>query len=767
MIKFNFKLYLGFLAMVVSVMTAMPVTVQAATFEGLGDLPGGQFVSRGRAVSGDGAVVVGGSSAGSGGAFRWTSSGGMVNLGQLGDAPGVGGGSDALGASSNGSVVAGTTETDGGLRAFRWTSTGGMVSIGDLPGGLSDSRGAGISGDGSVVVGRSVSALSIPDATTRYEAFRWTNSGGMVGLGDLPGGVFDSYANAVSGDGLVVVGQSVSASSSVNNNYEAFRWTSSGGMVGLGDLAGGSFGSSATGASDDGAVVVGFSNVLGGRVPFRWTNSTGMVSLGSLPGGSTNSRAWGVSGDGNIIVGEFVASGDAQPFIWDATNGARDLQAVLMNDYGLGATLTGWDLERARAISSDGLTIVGEGFNPSGDLEAFRVGLGPVSPSNNPPTAHIAPISPPHPGEEVTLDGTGSSDSDVGDTLSFAWSVIGPDTNPVPVTNSDQPMGSFTPTMLGDYIVELIVTDSQSATDTATLTINSFNTAPTADAGEDQAITLINTTIALDGCSSYDMDGDAITFQWTLISPPVGSTATLSDMASCDPTFIADINGSYQASLIVTDIFGAMSAPDSVTMSFNNIKPVAEAGGNQIVIVSEQVDLDGSSSHDGNNDPLTFQWSLTTQPAGSTATLNDGTVVNPYFTADAEGVFVGSLVVNDGMMNSDPDTVTITAISVPTTVIHILDDVVDIINALDPNSDLKNKNLQSPLTNKIAAVIQFISDGQFQEAIDKLENDVIGKTDGCAVSGNFDKNDWLTNCGAQVQVYPKLIDAIDLLEELL
>ena len=37
----------------------------------------------------------------------------------------------------------------------------------------------GISADGSVVVGQS-----------RDQAFRWTQATGMVGLGDLPGGIF-------------------------------------------------------------------------------------------------------------------------------------------------------------------------------------------------------------------------------------------------------------------------------------------------------------------------------------------------------------------------------------------------------------------------------------------------------------------------------------------------------------------------------------------------------------------------------------------------
>ena len=55
-----------------------------------------------------------------------------------------------------------------------------FIPLGDLPGGLSLSDARGVSADGSVVVGTSVSASG-------FEAFRWTQAGGMVGLGFLPG----------------------------------------------------------------------------------------------------------------------------------------------------------------------------------------------------------------------------------------------------------------------------------------------------------------------------------------------------------------------------------------------------------------------------------------------------------------------------------------------------------------------------------------------------------------------------------------------------
>ena len=59
----------------------------------------------------------------------------------------------------------------------------------------------------------------------------------------------------------------------------------------------------------------------------------------------------------------------------------------------------------------------------------------------------------------------------------------------------------------------------------------------------------------------------------------------------------------------------------TVTVSFDNVQPVADAGGNQSALVYETVSLDGSGSFDAHLDPLTYGWSLIAQPAGSTAAL--------------------------------------------------------------------------------------------------------------------------------------------------
>ena len=84
--------------------------------QGLGDLAGGSAYSDARAISGDGATVVGeSSSALAFEAFRWTAAGGMIALGSL---PGGGDASIAHGVSYDGAVIVGGSSSVRARRRF-------------------------------------------------------------------------------------------------------------------------------------------------------------------------------------------------------------------------------------------------------------------------------------------------------------------------------------------------------------------------------------------------------------------------------------------------------------------------------------------------------------------------------------------------------------------------------------------------------------------------------------------------------------------------
>jgi hypothetical protein len=222
-----------------------------------------------------------------------------------------------------------------------------------------------------------------------------------------------------------------------------------------------------------------------------------------------------------------------------------------------------------------------------------------------------------------------------------------------------------------------------------------------------------------------------------------------------------DKPGSYVVSLVVND--GTVnSAPDTVTISTTNVKPIANAGDDQAVNVGNPVTLDGGNSWDSDGNPLTYSWAFTSIPAGSAATLDDPTLVNPTFTADVPGTYVVSLIVNDGTVNSEPSRVTISAVTKQTEAISMVQNEINVINGLDKEV-FNNPNNKKALTSKLNAVIEKLENDECQDALKKLENDLLKKTDGCALTGEPDKNDWIIDCQAQAQVYPLIVDAIELL----
>lgn len=328
---------------------------EGASFQGLGELGVSNHGSYAFGISANGSVVVGETKSPNsvvGEAYRWTSSGGMQLLGDL--APGGIFVSSSTSISGDGSTVAGfASNSDNNLEAFRWTSGTGMVGLGDLTGNVTGSVAYGISSNGSVIVGRGISASGA-------EAFRWTG-GVMTGLGDLPGGIFYSEAYGVSGDGSIVVGYSDSS-----NGSEAFRWTSGTGMIGLGDLSGGTFQSEANAISADGSVIVGYGMLdMFGAQAFRWTLEDGMEALSN--GELGNTEALAISADGSVIVGGI---GAIDAFVWTEAGGMQSLRDLLIAS---GIDLSDWVLGPATAVSADGMTIAGTGqrLSMGGTSEAW------------------------------------------------------------------------------------------------------------------------------------------------------------------------------------------------------------------------------------------------------------------------------------------------------------------------------------------------------------------------------------------------------------
>ncbi|MGK0190050.1 MAG: hypothetical protein ACI9R3_005869 [Verrucomicrobiales bacterium] len=330
--------------------------------------------------------------------------------------------------------------------------------------------------------------------------------------------------------------------------------------------------------------------------------------------------------------------------------------------------------------------------------------------------------------------------------------------------------GSFGPPPFGTYefSASIIQTGSVSETLTSfTLSEHSSNTAPTACVGLDQSIRA-DDTVNLDGSASFD-DNTAsalLSYSWSFSSLPAGSSAVLSGANTATPSFVADVADTYIAQLIVTDEGGLTSDPAFATISSNNLAPTAVATVDfSLAIVGEAVNFDGSGSTDPETDSLTYSWSITAAPAGSTATLIGAGTANPTLTPDLDGVYEVTLDVADFLGFGTPAVVVVTA----TTALGFAENVIvqasDLAAALN-NGQVTTKGNQRAFGNFLAQAISKIQAGNIAGAIDKLEK-AIARTDGCFLRGSVDGNgqgrDWITDCDAQLSIYDLLDAAVDAL----
>lgn len=134
-------------------------------------------------------------------------------------------------------------------------------------------------------------------------------------------------------------------------------------FAGIGDLPGGEYQSAAFDVNADGTILVGHSTAAAGREAILWTPAAGLVSLGG-----TSSAAWGIDSAGEVIAGESV--NDESHMVAARWIGGQGPQLLTV-----GGQLSAFDIPfvaHALGVSGDGHLVVGwvqpyTGLLPFGD----------------------------------------------------------------------------------------------------------------------------------------------------------------------------------------------------------------------------------------------------------------------------------------------------------------------------------------------------------------------------------------------------------------
>lgn len=330
---------------------------------------------------------------------------------------------------------------------------------------------------------------------------------------------------------------------------------------------------------------------------------------------------WMTTPASDTIVLAQDSDGDGMLDAWEIAHGLDPNNA---NDAGLDA-------------DNDGITNIEEYYN----------GTDPQYRYDNAPVVEAGANQQSDP-TRISLDGSSSSDPN-GDVITSIWSqVSGPQ---VSLENAQTKRASFLGIAAGQYTFRLSCSDGKTtSSDTTTVTIN--NVAPTVNAGNDVTIDA-GQTVTLHA-AGQDANNNSLGYSWTLVDGP---SITLPVMNTQNISITPQNPGLYKFAVRCSD--GVNQSPSDevyVTANAINHAPTAEAGVDKDVQFGTRVNLDGRSSSDPDGNPLSYSWA---QVSGPQATLYNAQSAQPYFDATLTGTLMFELIVNDGKVNSTPDTVTI------------------------------------------------------------------------------------------------------------
>ena len=252
-----------------------------------------------------------------------------------------------------------------------------------------------------------------------------------------------------------------------------------------------------------------------------------------------------------------------------------------------------------------------------------------ISTANSPPRVDAGPDKRVSGGDDITIMGL-AVDLNT-DSLEIEWKQIAGDS--VVFDKSNLRLSFVAPDVAATdskrLAFELKATDPEglSDSDQVVIFVSPKNSAPVANAGPDMSVNE-NTMIDLQ-CIGTDPDTNALDYTWTTSSNVVIEQSHNSHVMVKIPHIVNDSTMSFTCT--VSD--GTYSSSDSLDVLVKNtlsLDIISNAGDDKIVNEHVTVSLDGSKSHDPENQQLSFEW---TQISGETVDLSSASSINPSFTS--------------------------------------------------------------------------------------------------------------------------------------
>ena len=343
------------------------------------------------------------------------------------------------------------------------------------------------------------------------------------------------------------------------------------------------------------------------------------VSAGVTDAGTadTFSYAWSVLKDGNAYTLPGGVSTTGSTFAFTPTdNGSYEIELTVVDDDNGAASVTSSAIVVANAA-------------PTADL------TGPTTGTE---------------GHGLTFN-VAAHDAGTLDTHQYLWTVE-KDGQAYGLNGATDNLAAFTfmPEDDGTYVVSVLVTDSDHDTVTMTQTVTVANLAPAPAIDSQPATANEGDSVTVTGSATDAGVNDSLTYAWTLTKDNVAVDVSGLTTNGTSFTFTPADNGSYVATLTVTDNDTAHASVSTSAIVVANVDPTAVVAGEPGTNINEgdAVALTATASDAGTADTFGYAWSI--KKNGVAWTPASGTVLTAQtlnFSPTDNGSYVATVVVTD------------------------------------------------------------------------------------------------------------------------